>query len=253
MGYNTELDLFGDHWNQFGLIPRKLVVNVKHFWSPKEGENAIIILPPTDEFKNRKLVWKDFGIVIYHHPNMIPEGGSFPCLKLMKGESCPFCETWAKLSDRREKNIYQPKMSGAIWVVDVSSRETQMEGAKLWLFGWTKDTFLAIKDALIDPETGKAHPILEDPRILYFRGEEEGHGRFKNIKIVTPRLGSRPIDKEVFEKFKAQVRSFDEIINWPTQEELAPFYEKMNTNEMYEESEMENVTDDSLFSEDETL
>ena len=249
---------FDESFEVFGLEPKRLIKRNVPIYQTKEGENAIVIIPPLYEewIAEKKHINKKFGIAIYYHRGVTPDNGMFVCLRLMKGERCPFCEKWMQLKDRQEKKIYAPKVRGAIWVVDVSSKEAQAEGVRLWLFGWAVRTFVDIQLCLRDPETKQVHNILRDPRVIFFVGRQEGEGSFRNIVVSSPRLGTNPVDPNKFEMWKEQVRYFSEIIDFPTQDELEPFFRMLEQKEEEQqgldvsESESDRVYVDDISNDD---
>jgi len=244
--------IFNDSFEKFGFERRRLFTdkNLK-FYQLKERDNRIVIIPPIyePELVNNEAVWKSFGIALYRHDGMTPNKDSFPCVNLMRGERCPFCEKYIALKNTKEKAVYKPRVRGLIWVVDVSSKETEAEGVKLWVFGWATETFLSFRKAVTDPETNETHNIFKDPRVFYFDAVEKGQGTFRSLQVVAPRLGSRTVDLTKFEEWKRQVKPFSEIINWPTEDELEPFFRLEDASDMptqFDAPEFETSVDNDL-------
>jgi len=243
--------IFDDFFERFGFERRKLFSDRSlKFYQPKESDNRIVILPPVyePELRKNKYVWKSFGIVIYRHTGMTPENDEFPCMKIMRGQKCPFCEQFQTLSDSTEKRVYKPQMRGCLWVVDVSSKETEAEGTKLWVFSWAKETFLSFKKAMTDRKTQTVHNIFKEPRIFYFDMIERGEGKFKSMQVFAPELGDRIVDETKYRRWLERVKPFMEIINWPTEDEFESFFNvedsidipSSNTNYVDSTNEMED-------------
>ena len=219
---------FDDSFEKFGFERRRLFKDKSlKFYQPKESNNQIVILPPVyePELVNNKLCWKSFGIVLYRHIGVTPDNDEFPCVKLMLKQKCPFCERYSVLPDPEEKRIYKPQMRGCLWVVDVSSREAEAEGAKLWVFSWAKETFLSFKKAMTDRKTQTIHNIFKEPRIFYFDMIERGEGKFRSMQVFAPELGDKIIEEAKYRRWLEGVKPFMEIINFPTEDELEVFFQ----------------------------
>ena len=247
--FADDLNLGDLNFDQRRVFILKPDVNIS-LWSPKAGDNAIMILPfikEVDVFKED--VFKKFGIEIWYHRSIPPYGNSYVCpLKMLnkKVAVCPYCEKYFELEDWEEKKVYKLSLRGAVWVLDVSTEEEKAKGVQLWLFGNAKETFSAIWESFIDPETKKVHNIFKEPRVIYFKGEESGEGQFKHIKIVTPRLGSKVYPRSVIEQYFDQIKPFSEILAFAEKEDDVVVEEDKEID-LVEELESTDDVDDVPF------
>lgn len=96
------------------------------FFTPREGDHEIRILPPT---------WPDaehFGIDVWLHYGIGPDGGSYLCPQKMNGEPCPMCEERARAQKEGEDDLANALASRprvAFYLID---RRDARSGPKVW-------------------------------------------------------------------------------------------------------------------------
>lgn len=124
------------------------------FFSPKEGDHEIRILPPT---------WEDadhFGIDVWLHYGIGPDRSSYLCPAKMKDESCPLCDERVKAQQAGEDeyaDLFSPRPRVAFFVID---RKEEKAGPLLW--APSANTEKEIVNAARDRKTNSV-VSLDDP------------------------------------------------------------------------------------------
>ncbi len=99
------------------------------WFSPREGENCIRIIPWASagkEFDELVEKWgTHWGIDLITHMGVGADKGTYLCLDKMKGEPCPICDAY------RDEAIdsLKPKDRVLTWLID---RDDEKSGPKLW-------------------------------------------------------------------------------------------------------------------------
>lgn len=138
--------------NQSGSNYANVIKDEFNTFGAKDGENQIRILPPT---------WPDaehYGLDIWVHFNVGPEGGTVLCLSKMRHNPCPICEAQAKYESAGRENAadFKPKRRVAVWLVDKKAEKPE-DNPCIWTMGWTVDR--DISKACKDRESGQLYQI----------------------------------------------------------------------------------------------
>jgi len=119
-----------------------------------DRDNTIRIVPPT---------WPEaehYGLDIWVHYNVGPDGQTYLCLHKMKGEPCPICEERAEAARARDDDYakeLEPKRRVLTYVVD---RSDEREGLQAWPM--PQGTDQDIVKVSVDRASGEVIP-LDDP------------------------------------------------------------------------------------------
>lgn len=137
-------------------------------FKPQPGDNAIRVLPPT--FDNAD----HWGMEIFVHYDVGPDGATILCPYKMIGERCPICEERARAEKRGASDEELRDLKAAkrvlIWLVDLKNEDV---GVLYWAMPWTADRDLV--KACKDRSTGKYY-FIDDPENgydMYFDKEGE--------------------------------------------------------------------------------
>lgn len=128
-------------------------------FKPREGENAVRILPP---MWDKKKWGKGWEIGVYLHNRIGPDNATYLCLDKMNGETCPVCEARRTAADAEEADAFQPKWRAFCWVID---RNNEKAGPMVWNMPVT--LFREINARSYDKKTGKVVLIDGDPKADY--------------------------------------------------------------------------------------
>ena len=116
----------------------------------KSGTNQVRILPTTDGSS-------PFVELHVHKMKIDGKNQTYPCLKHLNGEACPFCEAYDELratGKESDKVLAKSYRERKMYIVKVIDREKEEEGVKFWRFNddYTKqgvyDKTMAIINAL---------------------------------------------------------------------------------------------------------
>jgi len=149
------------------------------FFKPKEGENAVRIMPPTWEDQEK---WGDnWEIQVHLHRNVGPDDATYLCLDKMLGKPCPPCEARRHAADEDEADALRIQWRALCWVID---RNDEKAGPQVW--GLPVTLFREINLRSIDRKTNQLvlidHP--EEGYDLLFSKEGTGKKtKYTSIEI----------------------------------------------------------------------
>lgn len=128
-------------------------------FKPKAGENHIRILPPAHEDAEH------YGIDVWMHYDVGPDGDSYLCRQRMGEGECPICKEISARKrageDEQELKRHEAKRRVLFWLID---RNKEDEGPQLYAPGWMFDRDIALVSQ--DRKTKQPLPI-DHPRKGY--------------------------------------------------------------------------------------
>jgi hypothetical protein len=98
-----------------------------NLFQPKAGDHEIRIMPPT---------WEDaqhFGLDVWVHYAIGPDGSTYVCMKKMKGEECACCNARIQASKDGEDDLAKdlsPSLRIGYWLIN---RKEENRGPLVWL------------------------------------------------------------------------------------------------------------------------
>lgn len=153
-------------------------------WKPHDGDNRIRLLPPT---------WKGakhYGLDVWVHYRVGPDGGSYLCPRKHGDGKCPICDERDDIrgdSDADEKYVkeLEAKRRVLVYLVD---REAEREGEQAWFMPQSLDK--DIVKVSVDKDTREVLPIdhPEDGFDIIF----EKSGSKVNTKYDGVQIARRP-------------------------------------------------------------
>lgn len=130
------------------------------FFKPREGENAVRIMPPTwDDIEKWGKGWE---IQVYLHRNVGPDNATYLCLDKMLGKKCPVCEARRNARDEDEADALRAQWRALCYVID---RFSEKSGPQVW--GLPLTLFREINSRSISKKT---------KGMILIDGDKDGYG-----------------------------------------------------------------------------
>lgn len=102
-------------------------------FKPRDGDNAIRILPPGWEDKRpvEQGGWGDsWGVTLWVHGNIGVDRANYLCPQKMTGEPCAICDARQEvLDDKEEADALRPSKRTGVWLID---RYAEKDGPQFW-------------------------------------------------------------------------------------------------------------------------
>lgn len=200
------------------------VIDGVKIFAPKAGNHTIRVLPPTwkDRSDPPKGFGKYFGVDLYAHYNIGPDGSAYLCPARMRKEPCAICDERKRAVEVNDDDLasnLRPNHRVACWVID---RNAEREGPQLFLMPHSLDS--EINGRLQDKRTGDIYNV-DDPDEgydIFFTREGEGL-KTKYITVEFSRKSSKlSEDEEEYAEWLAFVMENpvpDQLV-FPTEDDL---------------------------------
>lgn len=146
----------------------------------KNGENCIRILPPT--WQNAK----HYGLEIWVHYDVGPQGAAVLCNLRMYGEKCASCEASSHADaagKEDEAKAYRATKRVLVWLLDRKEQESEKTKPLAWAVPWTLDRDVA--KLCRDRRTGELYQI-DHPDNGYdiFFDYEEKERKYSGLQLA---------------------------------------------------------------------
>lgn len=211
------------------------------FFKPKEGNNAIDIIPYIVQTKHHpkkvKPGYESYLLDIYEHFDVGPAKKGFVCLNRTYGKACPICEEYAQLvSDGAKESITDPlkaKRRVLYNVIDLSN-----DSDKILLF--ESSYYLFEKELLEEIKMSDDEFItfadIEDGKSITFRAVQEQLNNVKFFKYKRFDFEDRdPYPESILE----EAYSLDEMLIVPTYDEVKEAFYGIDEDDEEVEQEIE--------------
>lgn len=146
-------------------------------YKPKDGTNAIRIMPPT--WEDIKKFGDGWDMKVFLHFGIGPDNATYLCAEKMRGEHCPMCAARMQLDDEEEAKQLRPGQRALAWIID---RNNEKAGPQPWGMPITQ-VFNDILGRAVDKKT-RAPILVDDPDEGYdisFSRESTG-GDSRNVQ-----------------------------------------------------------------------
>lgn len=176
-----DADAYAKRANVGGMREGFLVEGIKMF-SPKAGDHSVRILPPS---------WPDpehYGLDVYVHYDIGPDGGAYLCLKQMKDEDCAICDARKEAIGEGEEDLARAlgwTRRVLCWVID---RNNESDGPLCWSMPQTLDKEIA--SVCVDKKTGEVYSADHPTKGYDVSFEREGEKM--KTKYVGVQLDRKP-------------------------------------------------------------
>lgn len=140
--------------DQSGFSRRSMYVDDVKTFRAHEDENLIRILPPTFDDAEH------YGLEIFVHYGIGPDGDSFLCQNVMNNDPCPICEERTRALKDGDKEYADKLKAGKRVCVYIVDRDDEDEGLLMWAMPWTMDA--DITTLAVDKRTGEVLDV-DDP------------------------------------------------------------------------------------------
>lgn len=140
-----------DRQRQQGGTRDSFFTNDAQFFTAKQGDNDLRLMPPTWEGA------KHYGFDLYVHYGIGADESAYLCLDKMKGEKCPVCEERERAAGAGEQDYadsLRPSKRVAVYVVD---RKEEGKGPLIWNMPWTVDR--DVSNLSVDSKTGEIYSV----------------------------------------------------------------------------------------------
>jgi hypothetical protein len=181
-------------------------------WKPKEGDNAVRILPPRWDKAEH------YGLQIFVHNNIGPDNSSYLCQRKMNNKRCPMCDAYATARDSGdEEDAKQLRFSERYLYYILDREDTKSVHPVVWSVSNTQDR-----------EIGAQAVQRKTSVVLFIDGEDDGYDlSFKRSgQGLATRYTGYQFDRDpspICESEKTQQRVLDFITENPLPD-LLRFY-----------------------------
>jgi hypothetical protein len=199
-----------------------------NFWSCKEGDHIIDIIPYITG-ANDPIGANEDGYVLelYVHQDVGVKEGMIICLSETFNKPCPICEEKRRLikkgaDEETIKNLTPSRYPRSIYnIICYDTKEEQEKGIQIWhTSNWLMQQYLlALAKRSVRPGQSNVEPFIafmdaDDGRSIAFKRE----GKEKATKYIGIRFEERnyKISQEILDSAKC----LDELIAWPTYDEV---------------------------------
>lgn len=183
------------------------------FYKSKEQYNYLRFVPPVES------VPKFFGMKLFVHYNVGPNGDAYLCPKMMQKEYCPMCEKREALQAQEQEapldllQKYGWTLRYLFWVVDVTNEDSETKGTQVYVApkSMVKDMLSLCVDErtkqvmdVSDPETGQMFVFKRTGKTR--NNTSYGGFKFKEDKSLLPEW--------------CKVPKFEDILNFATAKDI---------------------------------
>lgn len=206
--------------------------DVKVF-TPQTGDNCVRVLPPTWEGA------KHYGLDIYVHYNVGPDGSAFLCPRSMKTDDfCPLCDERKKAQEDNDEDYARelnPSHRVLYYMID---RDEEKEGVKVWSAPY-KAIDKEITAQTVDRRTGEIL-YIDDPDngydIEFVKEGKDLKTRYTGVRIARSDSDIGRNQDDILEQI--QETPLTDMLNHATSEHIEEvfFNKKRSSNRSSEDS-----------------